>query len=76
MTPVPPILAAKSVTVGQINLALQRLNRMPAMMKKSFLTSCADLVIDDGIIMPPEAELLRAIAESLGCPMPPLVAGQ
>ena len=73
ITPVLTMMAAKNVSVGKINHALQRLNQMPAVMKKSFLISCADLVIDDGIIMPSEAELLRAVAEALDCPMPPLL---
>jgi Zn-dependent protease with chaperone function len=63
----------KRLTVKALTEALQRLNRMPAVMKRSFLLSCADLVIDDGIVMPEEAELLRAIAELLDCPMPPLL---
>ncbi len=68
-----PLIPAAQVNIAMINEALGRINRLPAMMKKSFLTSCADLVIDDGIIMPLETELLRAIAETLDCPMPPLL---
>jgi len=71
---VPPLIAASDVNISMISAALQRVNQMPAVMKKAFLTSCADLVMEDQIIMPAEAELLRAIAESLDCPMPPLLA--
>ncbi|HWM26388.1 MAG TPA: hypothetical protein VNP98_16350 [Chthoniobacterales bacterium] len=35
--------------------------------------SCAETVAADGIIQGREAELLRAIADSLDCPIPPLL---
>ena len=34
----------------------------------------AHVISADGVILPTEAELLRAIADALGCPMPPLQA--
>jgi len=46
------------------------------LLRKSFIDVCVDLVMDDGIIMPAEAELLRAICESIDCPMPLLAATQ
>ncbi|MCW8910897.1 MAG: M48 family metallopeptidase [Gammaproteobacteria bacterium] len=52
---------------------LNRLNSLSPMLKKTLITVCVDCVLDDGIIMPAEAELLRAVAESLDCPMPPLL---
>ncbi|MGI9335923.1 MAG: hypothetical protein ACR2RL_22480 [Gammaproteobacteria bacterium] len=37
--------------------------------------ACADAVLHDGEVTIAEGELLRAVAECLDCPMPPLVAG-
>lgn len=53
--------------------ALNRLRLLSPMLKKSIIDACADAILDDGIVMPTEAELLRAVAESLDCPMPPLI---
>ena len=52
---------------------LDTLSQMSPLLKKSIIDACADAVVDDGIIMPAEAELLRAISETLDCPMPPLL---
>lgn len=70
------LIPIADISVNRISHALYRLNQMPAMMKRSFLSACADLVIHDGIVMAAEAELLRAIAESLDCPMPPLIISE
>lgn len=52
---------------------LERLDRLSPLLKRPLLEACADCVLDDGRIEPAEAELLRAVSESLDCPMPPLV---
>ena len=43
-------------------------------LKKLFLDACAQIVAADGRIHAREAELLRAIADSLDCPIPPFVS--
>ena len=43
------------------------------MLKRNVLEACADIAMGDGKIKTAEAELLRAVSESLGCPMPPLI---
>ena len=42
-------------------------------MKKNVLDACAQTVEADGVIEEMEAELLRAIADTLDCPMPPFI---
>jgi uncharacterized tellurite resistance protein B-like protein len=42
--------------------------------KKNLLEACIHTVGADGVILEAEAELLRAIADTLDCPMPPFVA--
>lgn len=67
------IIDLRQSTPKNIGKSLQRLSALSPMLKKSVIDACADAVIDDSIIMPAEAELLRAVAETLDCPMPPLL---
>jgi Zn-dependent protease with chaperone function/uncharacterized tellurite resistance protein B-like protein len=57
----------------ELDRALLELNRLPPLHKAKLLKACAACVNADGMIAPVEAELLRAVAATLGCPMPPLV---
>lgn len=52
--------------------ALNTLNQLAPMLKKSLIQTCAECILADQIVTPEELELLRIIAESLDCPMPPL----
>jgi len=60
----------------QIDAALNRLATSSPMIKKQALDACAHAVGSDGVIEPREAELLRAVADGLDCPLPPLLAGK
>jgi Zn-dependent protease with chaperone function len=53
--------------------ALERLCSAGPYVKKNVMLSCAHVVASDGRVMEPEHELLRAIADSLELPLPPLV---
>lgn len=44
--------------------------------KKKALEACAACIAADALVQPREAELLRAIADALDCPMPPLLPGR
>jgi Zn-dependent protease with chaperone function len=58
--------------VDQIGAALDRLALAVPIIKKNLLEACAHVVGADGVIVESEAELLRAVADTLDCPMPPL----
>ncbi len=58
--------------VDQIGTALDRLALAVPIIKKNLLEACAHVVGADGVIVESEAELLRAVADTLDCPMPPL----
>ena len=45
-------------------------------LKRSLLQACAACVSHDNQVTVQEGELLRAISDALGCPMPPLIAGE
>jgi uncharacterized tellurite resistance protein B-like protein len=52
---------------------LNRLSQAVPQIKKNVLNACAQTVAADGVIQELEAELLRAIADTLDCPMPPFL---
>ncbi|MBF8270706.1 MAG: protease, partial [Gammaproteobacteria bacterium] len=74
-TPVAAHMADKAdCKLSAISAALQKLNQLSPILKQTVIESFADCVIHDGKVLPAEAELLQAIALSLDCPMPPLLA--
>jgi Zn-dependent protease with chaperone function len=64
-----------SVGLAEVGAALEELARAAPALKRQILHSCATCVIVDGAVTVEEGELLRAVSDSLGCPMPPLIAG-
>lgn len=66
----------KSVRLSAVGEALDELNRASPREKKKLLTACARTIAADGEVTRSEGELMRAIADSLSCPMPPLLPGQ
>jgi uncharacterized tellurite resistance protein B-like protein len=60
--------------LSKIDASLNRLNQATPQIKKLILNACAETVAADGIIEESEAELLRAIADTLDCPIPPFLA--
>lgn len=57
----------------EVTNALEDLADVAFFWRKSVLQACVDLVQADGAVHQDEYELIRTIADSLGCPMPPLV---
>ncbi|MDR2845061.1 MAG: hypothetical protein LBV28_03100, partial [Puniceicoccales bacterium] len=66
------LLPDKECHFRRLDAALARLAGIPPSQKQPLLTAAAQTAAADGVIEPAEAELLRAIACSLDCPMPPL----
>jgi Zn-dependent protease with chaperone function len=56
--------------LAPINAALDRLALAIPVLKKNLLEACVLVVAADGLIQESEAELLRAIADTLDCPIP------
>jgi Zn-dependent protease with chaperone function/uncharacterized tellurite resistance protein B-like protein len=56
-----------------IDAALNRLAQSAPQIKKNVLEACALVVAADGLVQEFEAELLRAVADALDCPLPPLL---
>lgn len=57
----------------KVDAALNRLSQASPQIKKNVLDACAQTVAADGVVKEGEAELLRAIADTLDCPIPPFV---
>ncbi|MDB6067223.1 MAG: htpX 1 [Pedosphaera sp.] len=68
------LTAPDACTLAQVDTALNRLNQTVPPIKKLVLNACAETVAADGVIQENEAELLRAIADTLDCPIPPIVS--
>ena len=60
-------------TPDRLSEVLNKLSALSPLVKQTLISACADCVLQDGKVMPAEAELLRATAVSLDCPMPPLL---
>jgi len=70
------LLPRENCGVDQIDTALNRLALAVPIIRKNLLEAAARVVGADGVILEAEAELLRAVADTLDCPMPPLGVGE
>ncbi len=60
---------------ARMHEALERIALLSPLLKRPVLEACVDCVQHDGRVTLIESELLRAIAASLDCPLPPLLPG-
>ena len=67
------LLPATECGVEQVSAALDRLTLAVPIIKKNLLEACTRVAGADGVLLEAEAELLRAIADTLDCPMPPFL---
>lgn len=66
------LLEKKRCRLDTLELALTDLRDMLPMLKGPLIQGLADIVLSDGKVQVAEAELLRAIATLIDCPLPPL----
>jgi Zn-dependent protease with chaperone function len=69
-----PSLPARDLDLCRLDRALDELDAAAPPLKRRILAACAACIGADGKVTLEEGELLRAIADSLGCPIPPLQA--
>jgi hypothetical protein len=67
------LLPSDQCGLAEIDHALDRLALAVPQIKKNVIEACTQVIGADGLIQENEAELLRGIAETLDCPMPPFV---
>lgn len=69
------LLPLDACGLQEIDNALSRLALATPLLKREFLNACAHVVAADRFVQGREAELLRAIADTLDCPIPPFLSG-
>jgi hypothetical protein len=67
------LLDGEARGLARVDSALDRLAQAAPSVKRNVLLACAQAVATDGKVLDREAELLRAIAETFDCPIPPFV---
>ncbi len=67
--PTPP---PRNLDLQALDQALNALDAAVPPLKRQILSACAACIGADGRVTVEEGELLRAIADALGCPVPPL----
>ena len=68
------LLLQTDYSISHLNRAVSRLNTIKPLQKPRLLKALGDCILKDGKITSHEAELFRAIADSLDCPIPPFLA--
>jgi len=71
-----PLLPRDECSLKEVDRALDKLRETSPGIKKRVLSACVASIATDGKVTVGEGELLRAIADSLDCPMPPFLPGQ
>ena len=67
------LLTGAASGLNALDQALDKLARAAPIVKERVLDACARCVLADGSVTVKEAELLRAVADVLGCPLPPFL---
>jgi hypothetical protein len=62
----------RELSTQQLIAALEKVRTTPPALRRRLLESCTFAIAHDGMVYAREAELLRAIAEAIDLPMPPL----
>ena len=63
-------------SLAGFDAALQTLNQSVPAIKRRIVVACTACILADQQVTVREAELLRAICDTLDCPLPPLVVGE
>lgn len=69
-------LAAGALTSGRVAASLERLRYLAPFTKPALLSACVQAATADGAFNLAEAELVRMVAATLDCPVPPILAQQ
>ena len=69
---IDPALPPRNLDLQALDQALNALDAAVPPLKRQILNACAACIGADGRVTVEEGELLRAIANALGCPVPPL----
>jgi Zn-dependent protease with chaperone function len=68
------LISSSELSLHRLDAALKKLATTAPLLKREIFTALATAVSADNNVTIREAELLRGMADALGCPMPPFVA--
>jgi len=68
-----PMSHQETVNLVDFDNALDRVAEAGLAVKKEFLAACGAVVMHDGGVSDTQFELLRAMADTIDCPIPPIV---
>lgn len=71
--PEKTLLPESEAGFDQVSDGLEQLARVPFFWRRSIIQACVDIIQADGAVHQGEYDLVRTIADCLGCPMPPLI---
>jgi hypothetical protein len=66
----------ESCGLDAVEDSLRQLEALSPLLKRQIISACTACVGADGRVTVEEAELLRAVADSLDCPLPPFLPTQ
>jgi len=69
----PGLMPAAQLTSVGIGASLERLRHLEPFSKPRVLKACLETAAADGVFRLAEAELVRAVAATLDCPLPPVI---
>ena len=69
------LLPKSSLSFGKLNKAVDTLAELQPLRKPKLLKACIRTITADQKVSVVEHELVRAVADTLDCPMPPLTTG-
>lgn len=67
------LMEPEACGLHRLDAVLDRLKMASAAVKQQVVDACAHVVLADGEIDPAEGELLRVVADAIGCPTPPII---
>jgi Zn-dependent protease with chaperone function len=71
----PALLSKSDCSLKVVSSSLEKLSHGSPLVKKALLSSAMTCIAADGKVTVEESELVRAIADSLDCPIPPISVG-
>ena len=69
-------LGREALTLAVVSASLERLRHLSPFAKPGLLKACFEAAAADGVFRLAEAELVRMVAATLDCPLPPALAAQ
>jgi len=65
------LLSRQQINIKNLDLAVENLALLKPLLKPRLLKACLNVITQDQNFSPDEMELIRAIGDVLGCPVPP-----